>query len=203
LPWCISTPPRPVRAAREDGGGRGNRGGHRLLFDSIEANECGHRKTNIRPQGRTGVHHRTRCERAAVWLCDRLGVSHLTAASFRRSPGLGLGGFGSCYSVVHRDGIESSRSISRARSARYLLSACALVVSHATAFLSQITFASLLSRGLSTTKRGTCSSLAVLIGPHLQNLPPAPLPPPRFLQNRQPTSSSTHIANTDTEHVRF
>jgi hypothetical protein len=39
LPWCIRTPPRPVRAAREDGGGEANRGGHRLLFDSIKSIE--------------------------------------------------------------------------------------------------------------------------------------------------------------------
>ena len=87
-------------------------------------------------------------------------------------------------------GMGSNRA---ARSARYLLSACALVVSHATAFLSQITFDSLLSRGLSTTKRGTFSSLAVHI---CRTCPPLPL-------FAEPTADTKHIANTDTKHVRF
>jgi hypothetical protein len=76
------------------------------------------------------------------WLCDLLVVSHLTAASSRRPPGLGLG-------------------------------------------------------GLSTTKRGTFSSLAVLI--YAQNLL---YPPPPFFS--EPTADTEHIANTDTEaHVWF
>ena len=107
----------------------------------------------------------TQCECAAVWLCDLLLVSHLTAASFRRSPGLGLGGFGSCYSVVHRDGIESSRSIC-ALSAICLCSCCLsrdclpLADHLRLAFESRFVYNK--ARYVFVSRR-----------PHLQNLPPS------------------------------
>ena len=81
------------------------------------------------------------------------------------------------YSVVHRD-IGSNRA---ARSARYLLSDFALVLS-----LTRLP----LSRGLTTTKRGTFSSLAVLIC--------RTSPSPRFFQNRQPTPSTSRIPTPST-----
>ena len=116
-----------------------------------------------------------------------LDVSALPSAcvfSFRRSP---WPRFVVLLATRSCTGMGSNRA---ARSARYLLSACALVVSHATAFLSQITFDSLLSRGLSTTKRGTFSSLAVLIC--------RTSPSPRFFQNRQPTPSTSRIPTPST-----
>jgi hypothetical protein len=75
-----------------------------------------------------------------------------------------------------------------ARSARYLLSDFALVLS-----LTRLP----LSRGLSTTKRGTFSSLAVLICRICL------LPPPSFCRSDSPTADTKHIANTDTEHFVF
>jgi hypothetical protein len=132
----------------------------------------------------------TQCERAAEWLCDLLVVSHSPDCRLLSLGHLALGSAVLGRATRLRTGMGSNQA---ARSARYLLSACALVVSHATAFLSQITLDSFLSRGLSTTKRG--ASHAVLI--YLQNLPP----PPRFFS--EPTADTEHIANTDTEHVRF
>jgi hypothetical protein len=89
-------------------------------------------------------------------------------------------------------GMGSNRA---ARSARYLLSACALVVvvSHATAFLSQITFDSLLSRGLST--RGQQSAVRFRLLPSSFAVP---VPPPLFFffQNRQPA----HRAHREYRH---
>jgi hypothetical protein len=79
-------------------------------------------------------YHRTRCERAAVCLCvlvvclsrdcppfvDHLGLAFVVLLATRSCTGMG--------------------SNQAARSARYLLSACAPVVSHATAFGSRFVY---------------------------------------------------------------
>ena len=117
-------------------------------------------------------------------------ILNLTAASFRRPPGLGLGGFGSCYSLLgcapgYRT--ESSRSIC-ALSAICLCSCCLsrdclpLVDHLRLAFESRFVYNK--ARYVFVSRR-----------PHLQNLPP---PPPVFLQIRQ--SDSRHQAHREYRH---
>ena len=77
--------PRPARSGRPErtGGERQPRG-----LTALDVTKWSHQGQPLNFLFRSPS---TQCE-CAAWLCDLLLVSHLTAASFRRPPGLGLGG---------------------------------------------------------------------------------------------------------------
>jgi hypothetical protein len=77
-------------------------------------------------------YHRTRCERAAVCLCVLVVCLSRDCPPFVDHLGLAF----AVLLAMHTRSCTGMGSNRAARSARYLLSACALVVSHATAFLS-------------------------------------------------------------------